>query len=120
MTTTNPEVKKAPSLLRSSALVAAMTMLSRVLGLVRDVVIAGLAGATANADAFFIAFKLPQFLRRLFAEGAFSQAFVPILSEYQQTRSFADVRHLVDRVAGVLGLSVFSKTGVTAGTAKRP
>ncbi len=108
MTTTNPEVKKAPSLLRSSALVAAMTMLSRVLGLVRDVVIAGLAGATANADAFFIAFKLPQFLRRLFAEGAFSQAFVPILSEYQQTRSFADVRHLVDRVAGVLGLSVFS------------
>ncbi|NRB39871.1 MAG: murein biosynthesis integral membrane protein MurJ [Pseudomonadales bacterium] len=85
-----------------------MTMLSRVLGLVRDIVIATLAGATANADAFFIAFKIPQFLRRLFAEGAFAQAFVPVLSEFQATRSFADVKNLVDRVAGVLGLSVLS------------
>ena len=103
-----PPIPKAPSLLRSSAVVAVMTMLSRVLGLVRDVVIAALAGATANADAFFIAFKIPQFMRRLFAEGAFSQAFVPVLTQIQTTRSFADVRHLVDRVAGVLGLSVFT------------
>ncbi|MGI9294063.1 MAG: lipid II flippase MurJ, partial [Pseudomonadales bacterium] len=56
-------------------------MLSRVLGLCRDVVIAIFIGANANADAFFIAFKVPNFLRRLFAEGAFSQAFVPVLSE---------------------------------------
>lgn len=102
----NVPVKAAPGLLRSSLVVGVMTMLSRVLGLVRDVVIAALAGATANADAFFIAFKIPQFLRRLFAEGAFSQAFVPVLSEFHATRSFADVRLLVDKVAGILGSSL--------------
>lgn len=101
---------KSASLLRSSLLVSIMTMLSRVLGLVRDVVIAALAGATANADAFFIAFKIPQFLRRLFSEGAFSQAFVPVLSEYQRLRSFSDVQHLVNRVAGVLGSALISVT----------
>lgn len=87
-------------------------MLSRVLGLLRDIILAGFIGANANADAFFIAFKVPQFLRRLFAEGAFSQAFVPVLSEYQSMRSFADVKALVDRVAGVLGVSLITVTGV--------
>ncbi len=104
------QVKNAPGLLRSSLIVSVMTMLSRILGLVRDVAIAALIGATANADAFFIAFKIPQFLRRLFAEGAFSQAFVPVLSEFQTTRSFADVRLLVDKVAGVLGSSLIFVT----------
>ena len=98
-----PEVKPASGLLRSSLIVSVMTMLSRILGLVRDIAIAILAGATANADAFFIAFKIPQFLRRLFAEGAFSQAFVPVLSEFQSTRSFTDVKLLIDKVAGILG-----------------
>lgn len=84
-----------------------MTMLSRVLGLARDILIASFAGATANADAFFIAFKVPQFLRRLFAEGAFSQAFVPVLSEYRSLKSFDDVKLLVDKVAACLGFSVF-------------
>ena len=92
-----------PGLLRSSALVGSMTMLSRVLGLVRDMVIAAFVGASANADAFFIAFKIPNFLRRLFAEGAFSQAFVPVLADYKQEGSIAAVRALIDRVAGVLG-----------------
>ncbi|HCD56701.1 MAG TPA: murein biosynthesis integral membrane protein MurJ, partial [Halieaceae bacterium] len=55
-----------------------MTLLSRVLGLLRDVVMAAVVGASANADAFFVAFKIPNFLRRLFAEGAFAQAFVPV------------------------------------------
>jgi len=95
---------KAPSLLRSSALVGLMTMLSRVLGLVRDVVLARFIGAEAGADAFFVAFKIPNFLRRLFAEGAFAQAFVPVLSEYREAGSFAAVKGLVDRVAGCLGL----------------
>ena len=106
------QVKSAPGLLRSSLIVSIMTMLSRILGLVRDVVLASLLGASANvnADAFFIAFKIPQFLRRLFAEGAFSQAFVPVLSEFQTTRSFADVRLLVDKVAGVLGSSLIFVT----------
>lgn len=93
----------APGLLRSSLLVSTMTMLSRVLGLLRDIAIATLAGATSHADAFFVAFKIPNFLRRLFAEGAFAQAFVPVLSEFRATRSLADVRLLVDRVAGLLG-----------------
>jgi putative peptidoglycan lipid II flippase len=80
-----------------------MTMLSRVLGLVRDVVIAGYFGASGSADAFFVAFKVPNFLRRLFAEGAFSQAFVPVLSEYRSQRDLAAVQQLVHRVAGSLG-----------------
>ncbi|QLE99414.1 murein biosynthesis integral membrane protein MurJ [Neptunomonas phycophila] len=89
--------------MRSSGVVGVMTLLSRVLGLVRDVVIANLFGATGSADAFFVAFKIPNFLRRLFAEGAFSQAFVPVLSEYRTQRTLADVQLLVNRVAGTLG-----------------
>ena len=92
----------SPGLLRSSAVVGSMTMLSRVLGLIRDIVIAGFIGASANADAFFVAFKIPNFLRRLFAEGAFAQAFVPVLSDYKELGSFAAVQQLVNRVAGVL------------------
>ncbi len=94
------------ALLKSSAVVGAMTMLSRLLGLLRDVVIAVFIGATANADAFFVAFKVPNFLRRLFAEGAFSQAFVPVLAEYREGGSREAVQALIDRVAGVLGGSL--------------
>ncbi len=99
-------------LLRSGAVVSAMTMLSRVLGLVRDIVIAIFIGATANADAFFVAFKVPQFLRRLFAEGAFSQAFVPVLADYKQRGSVEAVQLLVNRVAGVLGGSLLLLTSL--------
>lgn len=97
-------------LLRSSAVVGSMTMLSRILGLTRDIVIAVFIGATANADAFFIAFKVPNFLRRLFAEGAFSQAFVPVLAEYRERGPQLLVRQLLDRVAGVLGGSLLTLT----------
>ena len=90
-------------LLRSSALVGMMTMLSRVLGLVRDVVMARVMGADGLADAFFVAFKIPNFLRRLFAEGAFAQAFVPVLAEFREKGGQAAVKALVDRVAGALG-----------------
>jgi putative peptidoglycan lipid II flippase len=99
----DPSQDREAGLLRSSAVVGTMTMLSRVLGLLRDVVIAASVGATANADAFFVAFKVPNFLRRLFAEGAFSQAFVPVLAEYREGGSALAVRGLLDRVAGVLG-----------------
>lgn len=105
------------SLLKSSAVVGAMTMISRVLGLVRDIVLASLLGASANADAFYIAFKVPNFLRRLFAEGAFSQAFVPVLSEYRTQRGFDEVRALIDRVAGALGGSLLVLTGIALVTA---
>ena len=100
------------ALLKSSAVVGTMTMTSRVLGLVRDIVIASFIGATANADAFFVAFKVPNFLRRLFAEGAFSQAFVPVLAEYREGGSIALVRSLLDRVAGVLGGSLLMLTAI--------
>ena len=107
-----PEEEQDTGLLHSSAVVGSMTMLSRVLGLLRDIAIAGLVGANANADAFFIAFKVPQFLRRLFAEGAFSQAFVPVLAEYRQRSSQATVQALLNRVAGVLGGSLILVTGL--------
>jgi len=92
-----------------------MTLVSRVLGLVRDMVFAWF-GATAGMDAFFVAFKIPNFLRRLFAEGAFSQAFVPIISEYKEKRSHDAVRDLVSRVAGTLGgvLILVSVVGMLA------
>ncbi|MDG2459497.1 MAG: murein biosynthesis integral membrane protein MurJ [Luminiphilus sp.] len=100
-------------LVRSSAVVGSATMLSRVLGLARDVVLANLIGANGNADAFFVAFKIPNFLRRLFAEGAFSQAFVPVLADTREKGGTAAVRELIDRVAGVLGSTLLGLTLVT-------
>ena len=97
-------------LLRSSAVVSIGTLFSRVLGLVRDVVLAGLIGAAANADAFFVAFKIPNFLRRLFAEGAFAQAFVPVLSDTREKGGHAAVQALIDRVAATLGASLSGLT----------
>jgi putative peptidoglycan lipid II flippase len=111
--TTKTPPKSGSGLLRSSALVGSMTMTSRVLGLLRDIVIAGFIGASANADAFFVAFKVPNFLRRLFAEGAFSQAFVPVLADYKEEGSVAAVKALVDRVAGVLGGTLLLITTLT-------
>ena len=103
-----------PKLVRSSAVVGSATMLSRVLGLLRDVVLANLIGANGNADAFFVAFKIPNFLRRLFAEGAFAQAFVPVLADTREKGGYAAVRALVDRVAGVLGGTLLGLTIITA------
>lgn len=97
------ENKPRSGMLRSSGMVGLSTTLSRVLGLVRDVVIARLVGASGAADAFFVAFKLPNFFRRLFAEGAFNTAFVPVLSDYRRNRSLAEVRALINRTAAVLG-----------------
>ncbi len=106
---TQPEKPPAaPRLLRASAIVSCMTMVSRVLGLARDVVFALFIGASGGADAFFVAFKIPNFLRRLFAEGAFAQAFVPVLSELRQKGDVARVRYFIDRVAGCLGISVIA------------
>tara|TARA_R110002073_G_scaffold192026_1_gene350797 strand:- start:180 stop:1754 length:1575 start_codon:yes stop_codon:yes gene_type:complete len=94
---------KESSLLRASGVTGSMTMVSRVLGLVRDVVIARVFGVSEGADAFFLANKIPNFMRRLFAEGAFNQAFVPVLSEYRSTKSHAEVQTLINAVAGSLG-----------------
>ena len=111
-------VNDAPpaGLMASTVVVASMTFLSRIMGLVRDVVIARMLGASAGADAFFVALKIPNFMRRLFAEGAFNQAFVPVLSEYRTRGVSAATRLLVDRVAGSLGIVVLviSLIGVLA------
>ena len=90
-------------MLKSTVTVGGMTLVSRVLGLVRDIVIARVIGAGIGADAFFVAFKIPNFMRRLFAEGAFSQAFVPVLSDYRATQDPQSVRALIGAVAGMLG-----------------
>ena len=92
------------NLLKALATVGGMTLLSRILGFLRDAIIARAFGAGIATDAFFVAFKLPNLLRRLFAEGAFSQAFVPILAEYKTRRGHDATRDLVDHVATLLAL----------------
>ena len=104
-----PQAKDS-GLLRSSGVVSFFTMMSRVMGLARDVIFARVIGADAFADVFFVAFKIPNFFRRLFAEGAFAQAFVPILGEYREKGSQAAVKALVDRVAGTLGITLLGLT----------
>lgn len=98
------------SLARSTTVVGGNTLASRVLGFARDVVFARLFGAGPVMDVFVVAFQIPNFLRRLFAEGAFSQAFVPVLSEYQARGPHEEVKALVDRVAGTLGVALFFVT----------
>jgi putative peptidoglycan lipid II flippase len=89
-------------MLRGLLSFSSMTMVSRVLGLVRDIAITTIFGATAATDAFMIAFRVPNFMRRLFAEGSFSTAFVPVFTEFKETRSHAELRELTSRVAGTL------------------
>ncbi|MCL7744841.1 murein biosynthesis integral membrane protein MurJ [Guyparkeria hydrothermalis] len=90
------------SIWKSSAAFGGMTMISRVLGFVRDMLLARVFGASAAMDAFFVVFKIPNFLRRLFAEGAFQQAFVPVLSEYRETGTRAELKDYVDHMFGTL------------------
>ncbi|MFT0549099.1 murein biosynthesis integral membrane protein MurJ [Allopusillimonas ginsengisoli] len=100
------------SLLRSAATVSSFTLISRVTGLVRDVLIASTFGAGPLTDAFWVAFRIPNLLRRLFAEGAFAQAFVPILGEARSTRSASDVQLLLDRVALLLTVTLMLVTAL--------
>jgi len=100
------------NLLRALATVSSMTFLSRVLGYARDFLIARTFGAGLATDAFFVAFKIPNLLRRLFAEGAFSQAFVPILSEYRTRQTPEETRSLVDAVATVLFVALLAATAL--------
>lgn len=97
-----PPAPRKPGLLRSTAVFSAMTFLSRVSGLVRDQVYAAVFGASPAMDAFVVAFRIPNFMRRLSAEGSFSMAFVPVLAEYKERGDHAAVKELVDRVAGTL------------------
>jgi len=106
------------ALLRSAATVSGLTLLSRVTGLARDVVIAAAYGAGPLTDAFWVAFRIPNLLRRLFAEGAFAQAFVPILGQVRATESAHAVQSLIDRVARLLTLALMLVT--LAGIAATP
>jgi putative peptidoglycan lipid II flippase len=100
--------------LRSTTVVGLYTLLSRVTGLLRDMVYSRMFGAGVLMDAFLVAFKIPNFMRRLFAEGAFSQAFVPVVSEYRVRRPHDEVRELVDGAAGTLAwfLAVITIIGI--------
>jgi len=98
------------SLAKSIATVGSNTFLSRILGFVRDLVVARVFGADAGTDAFFVAFKIPNFMRRLFAEGAFSMAFVPVLNEYKTNHSFPELKRFVDDVTGTLGAILLGVT----------
>ena len=103
------------SLLKSALTVSGLTLVSRVTGVIRDMLIARFFGASAETDAFYVAFRLPNMLRRLFAEGAFQQAFVPMLADVKE-RSEGEAGTFIDHVFTVLALSVFAASilGVVA------
>jgi putative peptidoglycan lipid II flippase len=98
------------AIFKSTSVVGITTLISRITGLARDMVYSQSFGAGPLADAFLVAFKIPNFLRRLFAEGAFSQAFVPVITEYKEKRPQEEVRELVEGVSGTLGVILFIVT----------
>ena len=98
------------NLLKALATISGLTLVSRILAFARDVLIARIFGAGMATDAFFVAFKLPNLLRRLFAEGAFSQAFVPIFGEYKNRKGQEETKLLVDHVTTMLALILFVVT----------
>lgn len=91
-------------LFKSTVIVSSMTMISRILGFVRDMLLARIFGVDASTDAFYIAFKIPNFLRRLFTEGAFAQAFVPVLSDYKEHGSTVALKLFIDKTGGTLAI----------------
>ena len=99
-----------------TSVVSGMTLISRILGLVRDIVFARYFGASMVMDAFLVAQRIPNMLRRFFAEGAFSAGFIPVMARYREKHSHEDAREFVDAVAGTFGLILFIVTlvGVVA------
>src|SRR3982074_3406793 len=100
------------NLLRILVTVSGLTLVSRILGYARDFVIARAFGAGLVTDAFFVAFRIPNLLRRLFAEGAFSQAFVPILGEYRARQGEDATPPLAGSVLGVLAIALAIVTAI--------
>ena len=95
------------SLLKSGIITSTFTFASRILGLIRDIFIANLLGAGLSADVFFFANRIPNFFRRLFAEGAFSQAFVPVMTEFKENKDREDLEKLISSTVGTLACVVF-------------
>ena len=100
------------NLLRSTFVVSFMTSISRITGFIRDFVFAYYFGTSPGFEAFQVAYRIPNFLRSLFAEGAFSQAFVPVLSEYRQKRTPEEVQIFLNRISGIMSLVLFSLTAL--------
>ena len=96
------------SLIKSAATISGLTLVSRITGVIRDMLIARYFGASAETDAFYVAFRLPNMLRRLFAEGAFQQAFVPMLSDVRERESPERGAAFVDHVFTILGAAVLA------------
>lgn len=103
---------KRGGLLRATFVFGGMTQISRILGLLRDIVFAYVFKVGGVTDAFFVAFKIPNFFRRLFAEGAFSQAFVPVFTEYKEKRTFNELQHLIARTSGTLSIVLLVMTAI--------
>ena len=112
----SPPARKGPSLNRSTGIVGGMTLLSRLLGFVREIMLATAFGAGASMDAFLVALQIPNFGRRMFAEGAFSQSFVPVFTETKTTQGHEASREMVAVVMGTLGgvLSLITLLGCLA------
>jgi putative peptidoglycan lipid II flippase len=106
-------------LFKSTSLVGMLTLVTRIAGFMRENVFAIVFGATAQMDAFVIAFRIPNFLRKIFAEGAFSQAFIPVLTEVKVQKSHEELCELIARVSGTLGiiLVIISLIGVLCSSA---
>jgi putative peptidoglycan lipid II flippase len=98
------------ALVKSTFVVVSMTVISRIFGFLRDMVTAAMFGASAQFDAFTVAFRIPNLMRRLFAEGSFSQAFVPILAYYQKQKSDQEVRSFLSAMSGTLAITLFIVT----------
>lgn len=103
-------VTSGRSLIQSTSVVSGMTLISRILGLVRDMVFARYFATSIVMDAFLVANRIPNMLRRFFAEGAFSQGFVPVMADYRENHSHAEARHFVDAVAGSFAVVLFIVT----------
>ena len=89
-------------MLASSGIVSFWTFISRILGLARDIVFTSLLGAGVALDTYVVITKIPNVFRRIFAEGAFNQAFVPVLSEYKENKTEGEVKNLINNVFGML------------------
>ncbi|MCF7222596.1 murein biosynthesis integral membrane protein MurJ [Marilutibacter chinensis] len=99
-------------MLRSTAVFSVMTFISRIAGYVRDAVTASLFGAGPGMSAFVVAYRIPNYLRRIFAEGSFSSAFVPVLSELKEKGDQKALQDLLDHVAGALFAAVVVVSGL--------
>lgn len=97
-------------LMLSTSIVSGMTLVSRILGMIRDIVLARYFGASLVMDAFIVANRIPNMLRRFFAEGAFSQGFVPVMARYREKQSHRDAREFIDAIAGTFGWILFAVT----------